>query len=614
MAEPVQWQADGTPRSARFDDVYRSAAGGLEQARHVFLQGCGLPEAWAGRAQWRILETGFGLGLNFLAAWRAWKDDPHRPRILHFVCVEAWPVGAEDIVRSVGPYPELQPMAHALAQQWFGLVPGVHRLSFEDGQVLLTLHVSDATRMLRREPFIADSVFLDGFDPQCNPAMWDMTTLKAVARHSHRGTTLATWTVAGEVRRALAACGFEVAKSEGLPPKRHCTRALFDPAWQPKGMRGDVQRVPGDCIVVGAGLAGAACAASLARRGWRVTVLDAGPEPACGASGLPVGLMTPHSSPDDNLLSRLTRSGVRITLHEARELLVEGRDWRPSGVLEHRIGDASCTPVADDADTADDSTAAWQRPASIAEKSLALLEADAAATWHQAAAWIRPQALVRAWLGRPGIEWHGNARIESIERDGETWLVRDASRVTHRAHVVIVAAAQASAALLGGRIAVHPVRGQIAWAPQDPSMKLPPFAINGNGHFIPSVANGDGVAWYCGSTYGRDDEDDGIRVADADANFERLTSLAPHVAAGVAPAFRRGDVRAWAGVRCASADRRPLAGEVQPGLWVSTAMGSRGLTFCALAAELIAAQLHDEPLPLDARLAQALHPRRQSKP
>ena len=105
--EPVDWLADGTPRSPRFDDFYRRGTGGLAQAREVFLKGCGLPQAWAGQAQWRILETGFGLGLNFLATWQAWKNDPARPRILHFVSVEAWPVAAEDLVRSVNAWPEL---------------------------------------------------------------------------------------------------------------------------------------------------------------------------------------------------------------------------------------------------------------------------------------------------------------------------------------------------------------------------------------------------------------------------------------------------------------------------------------------------------------------------
>src|SRR3569832_271943 len=289
--EPVEWQADGTPRSARFDDIYRSSSGGLEQARHVFLRGCGLPDAWAGRAQWRILETGCGLGLNFLAAWRAWKDDPKRQRLLHFVSVEAFPVSSGDIARSASVCDELVPLARERAAQWHDLQPGAHRLAFEGGRVLLPLHVRDVRDVLRKEPFTADCVFLDGFDPPRNPDMWDADTLKAVARHCRRGTTLATWTAAGDVRRTLAECGFDVRKADGLPPKRHCTQAVFDPAWEPKGLRSSSDATPSEAVVIGAGLAGSAVAASLARRGWKVTVLDAADQPAAGAAALPVGLL-----------------------------------------------------------------------------------------------------------------------------------------------------------------------------------------------------------------------------------------------------------------------------------------------------------------------------------
>jgi tRNA 5-methylaminomethyl-2-thiouridine biosynthesis bifunctional protein len=544
MAEPVEWRPDGTPRSARFDDIYRPSAGGLEQARHVFLHGCGLPEAWADRAQWRIFETGFGLGLNFLATWRMWKDDPGRPRMLHFVSVEAFPVAAEDIVHSASGYDELLPLARELAAQWRGLATGAHRFSFEQGRVLLTLHVRDA-REMRAEPFTADSVFLDGFDPRSNPDMWSAETLKAVTRHCRRGTQLATWTVAGEVRRTLEVCGFEVRKVEGLPPKRECTQAVFDPRWQPKGLRSDAQRTPGDAIVVGAGLAGAAATASLARRGWRVTVLDAAETPAAGASALPVGLLAPHVSPDDNLLSRLTRAGVRITLQQARELLREAEDWQATGVMRND------------------------------------------GVWQEHAAWVKPAALVRAWLGQPGIEVRGGTRVSSTAE--------------LRADLVVVAAAHASQSLLGDRVALHPVRGQIIWGPRDASLRLPDAPVNGDGHFVPTPD-----AWFSGSTYGRGDADASIREEDTRANLERLASLLPDVAAQLSSR----EVHAWAGVRCTSADRRPVVGEIEPGLCVTTAMGSRGLTFSALAGELIAAQLHDEPWPLDARLAQALSPGR----
>src|SRR5690606_2678241 len=123
-------------------------------------QGCGLPEAWRARAQWRVLETGFGLGLNFLAAWHAWRTDPQRPRLLHFASIEAWPVAREDLLRSVAPYPALQPLAEMLAAGWQGLAPGFHRFAFEGGQVLLTLCVGDVAPMLREQDFRADAVFL----------------------------------------------------------------------------------------------------------------------------------------------------------------------------------------------------------------------------------------------------------------------------------------------------------------------------------------------------------------------------------------------------------------------------------------------------------------------
>ena len=607
MPEIVEWLPDGTPRSPRFQDIYRSLAGGLEQARHVFLRGCGLPAAWAGQPQWRILETGFGLGLNFLAAWRAWKDDPQRPRILHFASVEAWPVAAADLLRSARPYPELQSLAAQLSEQWFGLLPGVHRLVFEEGRVLLTLYLRDVKDALRERAFHADSIFLDGFDPQSNPAMWDLHTLKAVARHCRRGTRIATWTVVGEVRRELAQCGFVVEKVEGLAPKRHCLQAVFAPAWEPRGSKPKEAVAPGRCVVVGAGLAGAAVAASLARRGWQVTVLDAWPGAAAGASGLPVGLLAPNFSPDDNLLSRLSRSGVRATLQQCRMLLPQGEEWRGTGTLENRLDHPHCLAAAEP-----ESQQPWSRAADPEQLAQAGLPPATPALWHEQAAWIKPAALVRAWLAHPGVARQGSTTAARLARGPDGWDIADAGgAVVARADLVVLAAAHGTAGLIGDALPLQPVRGQVSWAPQSPGQALPPFPVHGNGHFIPGVPLPDGTtAWFCGSTYERGDTDRSERAQDHCANLAKLGGLLPAIAQQLAPAFANGAVRAWTGVRCASNDRRPFLGEIQPGLWVSTAMGSRGLTFAALCAELLAARLHGEPLPLERRLAEALDTKR----
>src|SRR3989344_601517 len=264
MTEPIEWLPDGTPYSPRFGDRYHSENGGLTQARRVFLHGCGLPEAWAGQPQWRILETGFGFGLNFLVTWAAWRADLQRPTLLHFVSTEAWPVSAGDLLRATSVHPELAPLAEALHRQWWGLLPGVHRLRFDEGRVLLTLYVGDTQAMLRQQNLTVDSIYLDGFSPQRNPESWDLHTLKAVARSCRRGTQLATWTIARAVRDGLAQCGFEVNRVPGVPPKRDNLHATYNPRWEPRTTRQPVAApepaLPGPCIVTGGGTAGAGAA------------------------------------------------------------------------------------------------------------------------------------------------------------------------------------------------------------------------------------------------------------------------------------------------------------------------------------------------------------------
>jgi tRNA 5-methylaminomethyl-2-thiouridine biosynthesis bifunctional protein len=191
---------------------------------------------------------------------------------------------------------------------------------------------------------------------------------------------------------------------------------------------------------------------------------------------------------------------------------------------------------------------------------------------------------------------------------GSRWSAEDAQgeRLAD-ASLVVVAAALDSASLLAIPIPLNAVRGQVSWAPHAADAgALPPFPVNGHGHFLPRVPMVERGAWITGSTYGRGDRDTSIRAEDEAANVERVREVMPAAADAMEAAAARGEVRNWAGVRCAASDRRPLVGEVAPGLWLSAAMGSRGLTFAALCGELVAARLHGEPLPVEAKLAQSL--------
>jgi len=232
--EPVQWH-DGTPHNQRFGDIYRTRHDALAQARTVFLQGCGLPAGWRQQTHFTILETGFGLGLNFLTSWAAWAADPQRCTQLHYIGIEAFPVSAHDLLRSAqaldpaaNPVAEqVLPLAQQLCAQWRGIQRGVNRWSWAPQGLTLELHVGEVQPMLAALTDNVDAVYLDGFSPAVNPDMWSEATLALVAQRCQPRTTLATYTVAGVVRRRLAKLGFAVRRCAGLPPKRERLQAVM---------------------------------------------------------------------------------------------------------------------------------------------------------------------------------------------------------------------------------------------------------------------------------------------------------------------------------------------------------------------------------------------------
>ncbi|MEN9904012.1 MAG: FAD-dependent 5-carboxymethylaminomethyl-2-thiouridine(34) oxidoreductase MnmC [Pseudomonadota bacterium] len=628
MGSPFSRLEDGTPNSQQHEDACSGTGlddrGGLEQARHVFLAGCGLlraddssPAQWSGRESWQVLETGFGLGLNFLACWQAWREDPQRPERLYFTAVEAYPVDAHDILRVVAPFPELMDLADQLFRQWRAMLPGVHRLVFEGGRVQLTLLIGLAQDCLPALDTTVDSVFLDGFPVK--PELRELPLLRAVARLSRPGTRLSSCIFAPALRDGLVTAGFEVEPSPGLPPKRDGLRARFAPRWQTRAaLRAPDLPSPDSrsAIVVGAGLSGAACAWSLAQRGWQVQVLDAADQPAAGASALPAGLVAPHVSPDDAALSRLTRSGVRLTLQRADDLLQQGSDWAPSGVLEHRVEGKHSLPR----------TQLWQefgtessRDADASDLERAGLEPGSPALWHGLAGWLRPQQLVRAQLDHRAISWRGSCRVDRLVKVEGGWQLLDAQgkEIARAGHVVLATAYGVRELLERSGLAsppLNPLRGQISWGaiedlPEPVRALLPQFPVNGHGCFVSGTPGPDGrAAWIAGSTFERGVLDAGTKPEDQIANRDKLSRLLPALGQALAPAFEQAS--AWAGLRCTLPDRVPAAGmldaQAWPGLLVCAGMGARGLTLSVLCGELVAALLHGEPWPVEQRLAQAL--------
>ena len=553
---------------------------------------------------------GFEDSQQFLRTWAAWRADPLRPRILHVVAI--CPASYRNLVCDDSDLLGLKPLADLLDAQLWGLLPGFHRLMFDGGHVLLTLCIGNVTKMLRLQRFEADLIQLNS--AALTPGEF-VYAAKAIARLS-KPTTLLTISSNSGVQAALIGCGFV------FNTVTEESSATYNPSWITKKPSQHI--APGSCVVVGAGLAGAAVASSLARRGWAVTVLDAAKEPASGASSLPAGLLVAHTSADDGQLSRLSRTGVRMTLQQARVILRHGIDWGHTGVLQRNLESTEPSPLPLGAGSNVQAASDWCKPASAKAIAAAGLPADTHARWHIQAGWIKPVALVKAWLGSAGVSWRGGVKVSEITPSANGWKLCDATGQTvAQAELVVVAAAYASASLVSSAGAAQPdlqaVRGQVTFGLQKDSDQLPPFAVNGHGSLITAVATSDGPLWLMGASYERDIQIPVVKEQDHAANLARLQKLLPRTADRLARQFSPLQARGWAGVRCATPNRLPLVGPIgtpdsRPGLWLCTGMGSRGLSFAALCAELLAAQLHGEPLPIDSQSAVKLRQIGRKKP
>jgi tRNA 5-methylaminomethyl-2-thiouridine biosynthesis bifunctional protein len=591
--------ANGTAFSPEFQDVYHSRDGALAQARHVFLAGNALPERWRGGASFTVLETGFGIGVNFLATWDAWRAHGERPRRLHFVSVENRPFGREALREALAPFEEVAPLARALVAALPPALAGFHRLHFDGGRVILTLLLGDGCQLLPQLVGRADALYLDGFSPARNPDLWTPEVVRELARLARPGATLATWTVAGGVRTALADAGFRLEKRSGFAAKREMLCGVREGA-------AEAARSPSErrAIVVGGSLAGTLVADRLASRDWDVEVLEAGTDRTPPAAGL----VRPIANLRDALNARISRGAFLYALQHFRALQHEGYHlaWNRCGVLQ-LAGDA------DEAARFAAIAASQDYPAELLEFVDAARAAAIAGRpvrgpgwWFPGGAVVSPASLGVACDARAGeqVRRRMGTRVERIEREGRDWRAYGADgRVIAEAPILVLANAHDARRLLpGAGLRLARVRGQLTYLPPAPSRTLD-VVVSGSGYLAPRLEGGH----VAGATYGHDDDDHSVRPVDHAENLARAEAMVPGFAAGLDPAALEG----WTGFRTTVPDRLPIVGAfAEDGAYAFTGLGSRGLLWGPLGAEAIASALEDEPLPWARDHGGAVSPRR----
>lgn len=630
--EPAQLDWDNTtPQNREHGDIYFSRDGGIEETHHVFLHHNDLPQRWQNAQSFTIAETGFGTGLNFLCSVDLFLKTAPEDSRLHFVSVEKHPLTHSDLRQALGSWPQFEQIATALLDVYPPLVFGLHRRELCAGRITLTLLFGDATEMFSELNAHIDAWFLDGFAPSKNPQMWNEALFKEIARLTKPGGTFATFTAAGSVRRGMKDVGFDIETVPGFGRKREMLRGhlINKPAnrsKQPWFEYPVIEESEKRAIVIGGGLAGCTVSHALARRNWQVTLIERHAELAQEASGNHSGVVLPRLTADMGSDGQFYLGAFLHTVQWLNEL--KRRDpnlpWFASGVLQLE----------------DEQEQERLRQLSLPQEIIEFCGAQRASQhcgiatqsggfFYPLAGWTEPPALCR-WLihdqrQRITAVMHQQA-LRLHREDGEWWVVGPQGTIAS-APVVSIANGHDAERLLGNdALALQKVRGQIAYLPATESSSTLKTPVCYDGYLIPAYKG-----LHCtGATYDTKSDSSEIRETDRNEIISTLKQTLPEFDAQAVSGGR-------AAFRTSTQDHLPIIGPAPdlqfyrehyhdlhhgkpahrypsarylPNLYFTTGHGSRGLISCPLAAELIAAEINDEPLPLTVNLMNALHPAR----
>ncbi|MDP2117265.1 MAG: tRNA (5-methylaminomethyl-2-thiouridine)(34)-methyltransferase MnmD, partial [Brevundimonas sp.] len=529
------WTDDGSPRSGRFDDIYFSREDGLAEVRAVFLAGCGLPDVWKGRARFCVAELGFGTGLNVVALLHLWRREAPSGGHLSVFSVEGFPLSREEAARALEAWPELAEASQALLAAWPEATPGFHRLDLPDFNATLDLAIGDVAWALPQWTGRADAWFLDGFAPSTNPGMWSDAVLDGIAARSAPGARVATFTVAGAVRRGLTERGFTVDKRPGHGRKRERLEARGPGTTE-------APRPKLSVAVVGAGIAGAALARAFAALGMRATVIEA-ERPGAGGSGFPAGLVTPRLDAGDGDIAALYAQALTraAALYAAT----------PGAVIEKGVLQLEQTPRDAGRFAKVAAQPVWPGGAMEIRDAAACSDhlgepVGSGGLWMRDAMAVHPAAVLEVWLGEAD---RMTATVDRIEPGTQGWRLLDRAGATILEADVVVIAAGWGAAGLFPALSLAPVRGQADWIE---GVEAGPVAWGGY-----AAPTGSGLLF--GATHDRGETGREPSEAASVRNLATLAARLPALAARIAAA---GPTRSRTAVRATTPDRLPVAGAV----------------------------------------------------
>lgn len=574
---------EDVPRSEQFDDIYFSVENGLEETKHVFLNGNNLPHAWEDKDSFVIAETGFGTGLNFLSAWKLFEETTAPHQTLDFISVEKYPLTPEYIGRALSHWADyFKGRIEVLCDHYPLRIEGFHRLKISP-QITLTLIFDTAEAVLPQIEAAVNCWFLDGFTPSKNPAMWTPKIFEQMARLSVGGTSFSSFTAAGDVRRGLQTAGFSVQKTKGFGRKREMISGVF--AGEKTAMKKPAK--PKNIAIIGGGLAGTACAYVLKQYGFNPVIYEAGASLAAGASGNSTGFYAPRFNSQRDAISNFFIPAYTQFIRLARQA-GEEIEYDPCGEL-HFIN----TPEKQKRFDLLVKNCGWHEDhvhfVDAEEAStLAGIKIDEGALYLPDSGSVNPSKLCKFYA--EGVEVHLNTKITDLSAlDADAIILCNAYSVKDFDCL--------------DWLPLESVRGQISILSQTEKSKNLKCHIHFGGYL--SAAR-EGVH-KCGATfqkwYDHTDlmaEDHAANIYNAKQNISTLSNENLEVQGG------------WAGIRAVSQDRFPVVGAVPDtdNIYVSAAFGSHGIVGSLAAAHYLADIMRQGVKSLPINTLKALNPQR----
>ena len=599
------------PISKQFGDVYFSKDNGLLETRHVFLNGNDLTERLSQLHDYQYFcvgETGFGTGLNILTLWQLWQQvrlDNHSH--LHVVSVEKFPLNKADLIRALNVWTELKPLAEKLIQQYPLPIAGCHRLSFPEERFSIDLWLGDAQDIFPTIPKTqtVNAWFLDGFAPSCNPDMWQANVLDHMVRLSDFGTTFASFSVAGILKRGLKQHGIQISRPRGFGHKREMLKAIWLDTSQTETQSQDSETTIAappksetskqrKIAIIGAGIAGLSSAWAFAQRGHQVTIYEQN-EPLSGASGNPLALLNPKLCPIEQAHEHL----MTLSWQHALNFYPQFKAFRSIQVQQIALKNAD-----------ELSGLVEQYPENVLTANTTLEcfpETEfPSLTLHQAGA-VSPHQL------RDEILQHANIRIEKVKisrlesTDSQVTLWQDQQIIAITDHAIVCCAKQ-SAELFENYPVLKPIRGQVSWVENSQR----PLALDQAYSYGGYCMQLDTAQLILGASFYPNRDDAEVLTEDHVHNYELIHNVFPKYAQGLP------SVDTWQGrasVRAQSLDYLPLVGKIQNfgQIYTFAGLGSKGFLFAPLCSEILAALILGELCPVPQSLLDKLNPQRFEK-